>query len=180
MNLDWIQNPAWWTLIVSGLSAIAATISAVIARRNARTARAVARVCHVDLQMTPGDEDDYSYHAHDIRRARITNHGDEIAYKVTLDKGATNLKVGEVKTKTLNKGDWLEFDFHPPSVKLPAGAEEAELVDYSNDYGDMGISHTFHFTFQRDKDLEGDIRERTFRYEDVYGHRGKLPGGDDA
>lgn len=127
--------------------------------------------------MTPGDEDDYSYHAHDIRRARITNHGDEIAYNVTLDEEATGLEVVRFEPKALNKGDWLEFEFRPPSVVFttPDGKE----YDHSDDYTDTGVAHPFRVTFQRDKDLGGDTRSRTFRYEDVYGYKGRLPGDDD-
>ncbi|WP_156208071.1 hypothetical protein [Nocardiopsis sp. SBT366] len=171
--------------VFAALSVLAAVVSLclsirahALAVRAEKRATAVARTCHVDLQLTPGYEGDCSSNARGTRWGRITNHGDEVAHKVTIDRRATDLAVGNFEIKDLNKGDWLEFEFNPPSVKLPERKGSRDSADDSQDYVDPGISHTFVLTFQRNEDLGGGTRERTFRYEDVFGDQGKPHGGD--
>ncbi|WP_431871601.1 hypothetical protein [Nocardiopsis eucommiae] len=172
---------ATFSAVLAAVSVLAAVVSLclslrahALAVRAEKRATAVARICHVDLQITPADQGACSSNARGTRRGRITNHGEEVAHKVTIDRRATDLAVGDFEIKDLKKGGWLEFEFHPPSVKLP---ERKVSADDSQDSVAADISHTFLLTFQRDDDLGGGTRERTFRYQDVFGDQGKSHGG---
>lgn len=192
-------TPWWLPHLIAGLAFLAAAASAVFAfftwrtsinaansseksaeaaQDTARISKADALVCRVDLRLTPADGDDYRYHVHRTRRGRLTNHGNEVAFDVTLDREATDLRVEEFIGQTLNQGEWIDFDFHPPTVtvEVPVGQK---TVDLSSNYQDMDISHWFYFKFRRPPGLGGEVVTRRFCYEKEFGHKGKeLESGD--
>lgn len=158
---------AFFTWRTSVEAAKASSESAKAAQDTARISQAAALVCQVDLDLQPTANDGFVHAEYGTRRARLTNRGDEVAFNVSINREATEVRVEEFLGRTLNRGESIEFTLHPPDtmVEMPDGTQ----MNLTSMYREMVLLHKLYFTFQRPEGLGGETVTVGFAYEEVFG-----------